>query len=132
VRLWDVATAGATTTLTGHTDEVESVAFNPDGKTLATAGYDQTIRLWDPAAARTSATLIGHSSGVTSVAFSPDGKTLASGGQDHTVRLWDLATGRGRTARRPAEPMRMSAGRSSDAGPSRPGVPHGRGSMRGT
>ena len=77
--------------LHGHEDRVFSVAFSPDGQTLASGSGDSTIRLWDlrqPAAAPT--VLRGHEHWVLSVAFSPDGQTLASGSADNTIRLWDL------------------------------------------
>ena len=77
----------------GHTDFVWSVAFSPDGQTLASGSEDGQIRLWNPHTLRPETTLIGHSSGVRSVAFSPDGQTLASGSWDRTVRLWDTSTG---------------------------------------
>jgi len=78
--------------LTGYTDGVSSVAFSPDGKTLASGSYDNTIRLWDVATGRPiGSPLTGHTGQVLSVAFSPDGKTLASGSFDHTIRLWDVA-----------------------------------------
>jgi WD40 repeat protein len=75
-----------------HGGPVRSVAYSPDGTTLASAGDDRTVRLWDVASARPIRELHGHKSSVNGVVFSPDGKTLASASRDKTVRLWEVAT----------------------------------------
>src|SRR5262249_20891809 len=78
----------------GHTSGVMSIAFSPEGSTLASGSSDTTVRLWDVATGRALRAFAGHTSGVMSIAFSPEGSILASGSDDTTVRLWDVATGR--------------------------------------
>jgi WD40 repeat protein len=93
IYLWQVATGQRILTYEGHIGWVMSVAFSPDGHTLASASMDRTVKLWNISTGQCQKTLRGHSSGVTSVAFSPNGQILASGSHDQTVRLWDISSG---------------------------------------
>lgn len=66
-----------------------SVAFSPDGKTLA-AATGRTVHLFDIATGKQIKTLEGHELSITSVVFSPDGKSIVSGSLDNTVRVWSF------------------------------------------
>ena len=105
VFLWDVATFRVKHRLPGLTDYALSMAYSPDGSTIAAGSWDGTVVLWDTASGRQKDVLQGHTTagprgdfgsyqvdvgGVYSVAFSPDGTTLASGSMDGTVLLWRL------------------------------------------
>ena len=80
-------------TLTGHAHYVFSVAFSPNGQTIASGSWDDTIRLWDVNTGTELKKITGNTSNVLTLAFSPNGQTIASGSSDNTVRLWDVNTG---------------------------------------
>jgi WD40 repeat protein len=94
VEVWDVRAHRKVHELRGHTHWVYGVAFSPDGKWLATGGWDRTIKLWDAATGVERLTILGHEGFVLDLAFSPDGHSLVSTSEDRSVRLWEVPTGR--------------------------------------
>ena len=99
IKLWDVATGKEQATLKGHTDSCMSVAFSPDGKTLASGSGDKTIKLWDVATGKDTAPLEGHTECRTLRGVQPGRQDAASGGRcigdsRGGVKLWDMATGK--------------------------------------
>lgn len=78
----------------GHTDNVDSLALSPDGRTALSASWDKTVILWDIQTAKILHHYEGHSDHATSVAFMPDGLTAISGSEDKTLIQWDLQTGK--------------------------------------
>jgi WD40 repeat protein len=73
-----------------HTGTVRCVAFSPDGSTIATGSWDQTVKLWDAQTGKERATYKWPIGRVSSLAFAPDGFRLAAGGDQGSVVIWDL------------------------------------------
>src|SRR6266568_2782760 len=79
--------------LRGHDDDVQGVAWSPDGGRLATASADRTARIWDAGNGNELTALRGHHDYVTGLAWSPDGGRLATASADRTARIWDAEGG---------------------------------------
>ena len=96
MRLWDAVTGELKVTLTTSGYMVNTVAFSPDGTTVASTsgGWgDNTVHLWDAVTGEPKGTLTGHEDVINSVTFSPDSSALATGSWDGTIRLWDAVSG---------------------------------------
>ena len=98
MRLWDAASGHPVgRPLIGHTNQVDSVAFSPDGTRIASGSGDTTLRLWDAHnGLPVGPPMTAHLDTAFGVAFSPDGKRIITGSADSTLRLWpayaDVAT----------------------------------------
>lgn len=95
VRIWNIAQQKVVLTLAGHAGERKKgaidVAFSPDGRFIATGGWDYKLRLFEVASGELITALEGHAGNVTAVGFSPGGRLLASGSSgrdDASALVW--------------------------------------------
>ncbi|HEY9853934.1 MAG TPA: WD40 repeat domain-containing protein [Leptolyngbyaceae cyanobacterium] len=96
IRLWDIKNGRLISTLSEYpwmenrqVDEINSLAFSPDGQTLISGGVDSTIKIWHVGAKDIIDILEDRKGVVRCVAFSPTGQTFATGGDDRKINLWN-------------------------------------------
>jgi WD40 repeat protein len=83
-----------------HIWDISSLAYSPDGQTLVSGSFDETIQMWNLKTRKLIRSLPGHKDGVNAVVISPDGQNFASAGgsakptTDKTIRIYDLKTGK--------------------------------------
>ncbi|MBA2677513.1 MAG: NACHT domain-containing protein [Ktedonobacteraceae bacterium] len=89
VRIWQESGQTLHRVWQAHISGITALVFSPDGHTLASGGWDNTVRLWNSA----SGTLLWTgepTGGINCIAFTPDGHLLTTSGNDTLVRFWDL------------------------------------------
>jgi WD40 repeat protein len=91
VQFWDAYTFEDRGTLEGHGNHITALSFSPEGRFLATGGYDSTVRLWDVGSRRECARFDWDLGRIWAVVFAPDGMTAAAAGDKPDILLWDVA-----------------------------------------
>jgi WD40 repeat protein/beta-lactamase regulating signal transducer with metallopeptidase domain len=91
VDLFDLASRRLRGTLSGRGTDVSSLAFSPDGSTIATLGIGGTIALFDLSTLRERSSWTCPEG--RSIAFSPDSRFLATGHRGGEVLLWNAGSG---------------------------------------
>ncbi|MCB0568988.1 MAG: WD40 repeat domain-containing protein [Phaeodactylibacter sp.] len=93
VKLWKVADGSAGPALSGLSASAHSLAFSPDGKTVAVGLDDHTAAIWHKDGDDTTTILEGHSAPVTAIAFSPDNQRVLTAADDGSVMIWETRNG---------------------------------------
>jgi WD40 repeat protein len=95
LKFWNASDGTLQLTFPSSEEELRSIAFSPDGRTLATGSFSSgTITLWSAETGTIRHQLTGGTGTVHAISFSRDGRTLASCDEDPTIKLWDVSNGR--------------------------------------
>jgi WD40 repeat protein len=94
IRLWNIYSGELIRTLNGHSSDVFSLAFSPDGNFLASGSLNKTVKTWKVSTGKNLSSFTGHSKAVTSLAYSPNGMFLTSSSSDKTIKIWNTKTSR--------------------------------------
>ena len=90
ISILNFTTCSVVSNFTGHSDEINSISYSPNGLFLVSGSSDNLIKIWSTETWTLNSTLVGHSNWVRSVLFSPCGNFIASGSNDKTVRIWNF------------------------------------------
>ncbi len=96
VTIFDVSSAEPRFELRGHSYPVGSIAWDADGRRIATGSFDSSVRIWHGRTGRLEIELLGHSGTVISVDWSPDGSRLVTSASDGTAKVWEIGEAGGR------------------------------------
>jgi RNA polymerase sigma factor (sigma-70 family) len=91
IRLWDLTDGGRVRSFDSQKAWIDSVAFSPDGRSLATGDREGELILWEVRSGRPRHVFAGHECQIISLAFSPDGRSLAASSAGGPVYVWDVA-----------------------------------------
>ena len=93
MKIWSTETGDVVRSLTGHTNDGNSVAFSSDGKYVVSGSGDKSVKIWSTETGDVVRSLTGHTQSVSSVLFSSDGKYVVSRSDDNSVKIWSTETG---------------------------------------
>lgn len=94
IKLWKISTGELLATLTGHSKDVVSIAFSPDGTILASGDGAGIVKIWGMPDGELLKTIKAHSDKVSGLAVGIDNKTLVTGGSDRLVKVWSITEGK--------------------------------------
>ena len=91
--IWECDEFTQERSLKAHSDSINCLKFDNNGKYLASCSSDLSIKIWNFDTMTVYRTLNGHEHTVSCVEFSPDGNFIYSASRDHTIKYWDINGG---------------------------------------